>query len=360
MAIHLSRDEARRIAVRAQGLSAEPPGDMLAVIRRLNFLQIDPTAAIAPNADLILWSRLGPSYDPAQLSAAHEVTHDVFEYRATLRPTADLDLYRAAMDAAPKYATTREWLVANERFKRDVLERITAEGPLQSKQIPDTSQVPWPSTGWSNNRNVTQMLEILTATGDLAIVGRVGRQRVWDLASRSYPPRTITYTLDEATVILNEHRLKALGIVSAKAPDSSVETGRVGAAGEEATIDGVAGTWRVDPTAIDQPFSGRTALLSPFDRLVHDRNRLAGLWGYEYVLEMYKPEASRRWGFFALPILHDDRLVGKVDARADRKAGELVVRAIHQDEGFTAAVRDGVQAELESLALWLGMKLVLP
>lgn len=356
--IRLDRDEARRIAVRAQGLSAEPAGDLLAVIRRLNFLQIDPTAAIAPNADLVLWSRLGASYNPAQLTAAHEVSHDVFEYRATLRPTADLDLYRAAMDAAPKYAVARDWLAANDGFKREVLARITAEGPLQSKQIPDTSQVAWPSTGWTNNRNVTQMLEILTATGDLAIVARVGRQRVWDLATRSYPPRETTYSLDEATAILDEHRLRALGIVNTKTPDSPVETGRVGNAGEEATIDGVPGTWRVDPAALDQPFAGRTALLSPFDRLVHDRNRLAALWDYEYLLEMYKPEAARRWGFFALPILHDDRLVGKVDARTDRKAGELVVRAIHEDAGFTPAARDGVQRELESLATWLGVRLV--
>ena len=356
--ITLSRDEARRIAVRAQGLSAEPVGDMLAVIRRLNFLQIDPTAAIAPNADLVLWSRLGASYDTASLTHAHEVTHDVFENRATLRPTADLDLYRAAMDAAPKYAVAREWLEANDGFKRDVMARITAEGPLQSKQIPDTSQVPWPSTGWTNNRNVTQMLEILTGTGDLAIVARVGRQRVWDLASRSYPPRETTYTLDEATRILDEHRLKALGIVNSRAPDSPVETGRVGKAGEEATIDGVPGKWRVDPAALDQPFTGRTALLSPFDRLVHDRHRLAALWDYEYLLEMYKPEAARRWGFFALPILHDDRLVGKLDARADRKAGELAVRAIHEDETFTRAVKEGVQGELESLATWLDVKLV--
>ena len=356
--IELARDDARRIAVRAQGLSADRDRDVLAVIRRLNFLQIDPTAAIAPNADLVLWSRLGAGYDPGELTAAHEVSHEVFEYRATLRPIADLDLYRAAMDAAPKYAVARDWLEANDGFKREVLARITAEGPLQSKQIPDTSQVPWPSTGWTNNRNVTQMLEILTATGDLAIVARVGRQRVWDLASRSYPPRETTYTLDEATRILDEHRLKALGIVSAKAPDSPVETGRVGAAGEEVTIEGIAGTWRVDPATLDQPFTGRTALLSPFDRLVHDRHRLAGLWDYEYLLEMYKPEAARRWGFFALPILHDDRLVGKVDARTDRKAGEFVVRAIHEDEGFTRAAKDGVQSELESLAEWLGVKLV--
>ena len=136
-----------------------------------------------------------------------------------------------------------------------------------------------------------------------------------------------------------------------------METARVGDAGEEATVEGIPGTWRLDTAALDQPFEGRTALLSPFDRLVHDRIRLTSLWDYEFVLEMYKPEAARRWGYFALPILHDDRLVGKVDARADRKAGTLVVRAIHEDEGFTPQARDGVHAELEDLAAWLGLEL---
>ena len=356
--IHLSRDEARRIAVRAQGLSASRDPDVLAVIHRLNLLQIDPTAAIAPNADLVLWSRLGSSYDPASLTAAHEVSNDIFEYLATLRPIGDLDLYRAAMDAAPRYEVARTWLRDNDRFRRDVLARITAEGPLQSKQIPDSSEVAWPSTGWTNNRNVTQMLELLTAMGELAIVSRVGRQRVWDLASRHYPPRETTYSLEEATRILDEKRLRALGIVSSKAPDTPVETARVGDAGEEATVEGIPGTWRLDTAALDQPFEGRTALLSPFDRLVHDRIRLTSLWDYEFVLEMYKPEAARRWGYFALPILHDDRLVGKVDARADRKAGTLTVRAIHEDEGFTSAARDGVESELTDLAAWLQLDLV--
>ena len=96
------------------------------------------------------------------------------------------------------------------------------------------------------------------------------------------------------------------------------------------------GEWRVDPAAIGRPFTGRTALLSPFDRLLHDRRRAEELFGFEYQLEMYKPKAKRRWGYFALPVLHDDRLVGKLDATADRKAGALVVHALHEDVPFTA------------------------
>src|SRR5208282_615992 len=105
-------------------------------------------------------------------------------------------------------------------------------------------------------------------------------------------------------------------------------------AGETAVVDGVRGMWRVDPAQLGQPFSGRAALLSPFDRLIHDRKRTTELFGFDYQLEMYKPAAKRRWGYFALPILYGDRLVGKLDAAADRKAGVLRVGAIHQDVPF--------------------------
>ena len=101
------------------------------------------------------------------------------------------------------------------------------------------------------------------------------------------------------------------------------------------------------------PSAGRTALLSPFDRLIHDRVRTAALFDFEYVLEMYKPAAKRRWGYFALPILHHDRLVGKLDAKADRKAGVLRVHAVHQDVRFTRAITADVDAEIAALAAWL-------
>ena len=137
-----------------------------------------------------------------------------------------------------------------------------------------------------------------------------------------------------------------------------MEPVHVGEAGEPAVVEGVKGEWRVDPAALGDDFEGRTALLSPFDRLVHDRVRAEELFDFEYTLEMYKPAAKRRWGYYALPILHEDRLVGKLDAAADRKASVLRVNAIHEDVKFTRAMTKAVQAELEDLASWLGLNAV--
>ncbi|MPV35839.1 DNA glycosylase AlkZ-like family protein [Georgenia subflava] len=358
MAVHtLDQDEARRIAVRAQLLDAQRPPDLLTVANRLTFLQLDPTAAVAPSADLVAWTRLGGGYDPAQLQQALDRDRTLFEYRATARPTADLHLYVADMQRAPRYQQTREWLQANESFRDDVLARLRDSGPLLSRDIPDTSAVPWPSTGWSNDRNVTQMLEILGGRGVVAVAGRQGRQRVWDLAERVYPADVVATPLDEALKERDRRRLKALGIARAATTAQSVEPADVGEAGEPAVVDGVKGEWRVDPEALDAPFTGRTALLSPFDRLVHDRNRAQDLFDFEYYLEMYKPRDKRRWGYFALPVLHHDRLVGKLDATADRKKRTLTVHAVHQDVRFTRAMTHDVDGEIEALATWLDLSL---
>ena len=346
MSVHqLGRVEARRIAIRAQLLDARRPADLLEVVNQLTFLQLDPTAAVAPNADLVAWGRLGDKYEPAHLKHALEQDRCLFEYRAMIRPMADLGLYLAEMATLPTDDTRREWLRANDSFRRFVLDLLRDSGPLLSRDVPDRSDVPWPSTGWTNNRNVTQMLAFLAARGEIAISGRAGRQRLWDLAERVYPDAAVVPAA-EAIRLRNEKRLRALGI--ARSLD-------VGEAGEPAEVDGTAGVWRVDPSAIGEPFEGRTALLSPFDRLAYNRKRALELFDFEYRLELYVPKAKRRWGYFALPVLHHDQLIGKVDATADRKKSTLRVDAIHQDIPFTSTITAAVDAELEALASWLGL-----
>ena len=346
----LTKGQARWIAVRAQLLDAPQPTSLLEVVRRLTLLQIDPTAAIAPSADLVLWSRLGSAYRPEDLKRALEEERALFELDALIRPTGDLGLYLAGADERPSYERTRAWLRDNDGFRRDILKRLSKSGPLSSRELPDTAAVPWASSGWTHNRNVTQMLEILMNRGEVAISGRVGRERLWDLPERVYPAGVVVPTVEEAERAKDERRLGALGIARAKARAMPMEPIHVGEAGEPAVVEGVKGEWRVDPARLDEDFE---ALLSPFDRLVYDRVRAEELFDFEYTLEMYKPAAKRRWGYFALPILHGDRLVGKLDATADRKASALRVSAIHEDVKFTRAIAKGVQTELEDLAAWL-------
>jgi uncharacterized protein YcaQ len=300
-ALRLSRAEARRIAVRAQFLDAHRPTDLLDVVTRLTFLQVDPTAAIAPAADLVAWSRLGSAYRPAQLKQALEDDRTLFEHNALVRPMSDVGLYLAGAADFPSYDRSRAWLRNNDSFRRDILDRLGGFGPLMSRDLPDTSVVPWASTGWTNNRNVTQMLEFLMLRGEIAIAGRVGRERLWDLAERVYPADVRVPSVDEAGRIKNERRLRSLGVARVKSTPMPIEPVDVGDAGVPATVEGTAGEWRVDPEALDQAFEGRTALLSPFDRLVYDRVRAQELFDFEYVLEMYKPKDKRRWGYFALP-----------------------------------------------------------
>jgi uncharacterized protein len=363
----LSITQARQIAVRAQLLDGSRPASLLDAVRRLTLLQIDPTAAIAPNADLVAWSRLGSRYSPDDLGDALR-SRKLIELRAMIRPAEDLALYRADMarwerashgELAGWRASVRDWVVANDACRLDILSRLESAGPLPSRELPDTCKVPWQSTGWTNNRNVTQLLECMVQRGEVAVAGRSGSERLWDLAERVYPDDPVV-PLQQARHKRDERRLQALGIARARGPECRIEPEDVGEAGEPAVVDGVKGSWRVDPAALGQPFAGRTALLSPFDRLIHNRKRTVELFGFDYQLEMYKPAAKRRWGYFALPILHGDRLVGKLDAAADRTAGLLRVHAIHQDTPFTKAMTAAVAAEIDDLARWLGLELAMP
>ncbi len=342
--------------MRAQLLDAPRPRDLLEVVERLTLLQVDPTAAIAPSADLVCWSRLGSSYRPEHLKQALEDDRSLFEFDALVRPTSDLGLYLAGAGGRRAHESTQAWLRDNDRFRRDILDLLERSGPLASRDIPDTCVRPWASSGWTNNRNVTQMLELLQARGQVAIAGRLGRERLWDLPERVYPAEVEIPSVEQAERSRDERRLVALGIARAQARAMPMEPIHVGEAGEPAVVDGVKGEWRVDPAYLDGGFKGRTALLSPFDRLVHDRVRAEELFEFEYTLEMYKPAAKRRWGYFALPILHGDRLVGKLDAAVDRKAAVLRVNAIHEDVSFSRSLTTAVWQEIEDLASWLGLQ----
>ena len=191
------------------------------------------------------------------------------------------------------------------------------------------------------------------------MASREGRERRWDLAERVHPGDPAV-PIAEAHLELAGRRLRALGIARPRALEAWDEKHDVRGVGEAARIEGVRGTWRVDPVALAQldSFEGRTAVLSPLDRLVFDRKRMEDVFDFDYQLEMYKPAAKRRWGYWAMPVLDGDELVGKVDATADREGGVLVVDAVHEDGDWSSGRRSRVDAELDALGEWLGLEVV--
>jgi uncharacterized protein YcaQ len=361
----LSRTDARRIAVRAQLLTRQRPTELVETVGQLTMVQLEPTNAIAPSAELVLWSRLGPRFHPQDLWDALDEQR-LIELHQTVRVPEDIALFRAEMAAWPGAGElrgwqeeVRDWVSANNDCRREILERLRSDGPLPASELPDTCVVPWNSSGWNDNRNLRMMLDQLVQRGEVAAAGGQGRDRLWDLADRIYPDDPVP-RVDEARRLLDERRLSGLGIARPSATKLPMEPVDVGDAGEPAVVDGVRGPWRVDPAQLGQPFAGRAALLSPFDRLIADRKRMGELFEFDYVLEMYKPAAARRWGYYALPILYGDRLVGKLDARADFRAGALHVLAIHRDVPFTKAMTTAVDREITDLARWLDLELDRP
>jgi uncharacterized protein len=332
----LSRAEARRIAVRAQLLDATRPTDLVEVVRHLGVVQHDQTATVAPSADVVLWSRLGSTYSPQHLQGALD-DRRLVELRGFIRPADDLALFRAHMREWPGTGELRNyqranaaWVAANDACRKDIIRRLRQSGPMTSRELPDTCTTPWASSGWNNNRNVVMMLGFMEVRGEVVTVGREGRDRLWDLAERVYPDTTAVPS-DEALRVRNERRLRALGIARSRGAECPVEPNDVG----------------------DGPCEGRAALLSPLDRLVFDRQRMADLFEFDYALEMYKPAEQRKWGYWALPVLYGDQLVGKVDATANKKTRALRVDAVHEDVRFTKAMAAAVDAEIADLATWL-------
>lgn len=350
---HLTRDEARRIVVRAQLLDADRPGDVVGVAEQLGQIKIDPTATIATAEHSILFSRIGSSYETLQLTKAVEHDRLLFEFDGTFRPMSLLPLMLPSMRRWPTRPRTREWLEANDKFRVDVLARLTAEGPLLASQIPDTAEVSVPPDGWYGSNQVVHMLDFLQRQGRVAIVGREGRLRKWDLAERVYPQNLPEYEFDEAERLLNERRLQAAGIAKQKSPWT-----RVGDAGEPAVIEGDKRKYRVDPEAVAalaDDAGGRVAFLNPYDGMLFDRPRLKEIFEFEYVLEQFKPKPQRKYGYFAYPILMGDRFVGMLDAEVDRENERLVVNAVHEFLPFDAEEHEMVRAEIDDLAEWLGV-----
>jgi len=352
--IELTKPEARRIAIAGQLLTENRQRTLVETLQGLCSMQLDQTSAIAPSADLVAWSRVGDAYRREQMHDGVAIERTLFEYRNLLYPMSDLRLYRPVMAAWPDgesswHERLRSWMRVNDRFRRYILTELERSGPLQAKDLDDRSVEPWASTGWNNNRNVPLMLEFMEARGEIAVTARERRQRLWDIAWRVHPESTEVIAPEDAARERQARRMRWLGIAREKVADGG---------GVPAVVEGINGTWRVDPDALDaldRPFEGRTAMLSPFDRLVQDRERLSVLFDFDYCLEMYLPAAKRRWGYYALPVLHHDRFIGAVDAKADHKASTLRVLTISVEPATGFEELHAIDDEIAALASWLGL-----
>lgn len=351
----LTPDEARRIIVRAQLLDADRPGDVVEVAEQLSYIKIDPTATIAPCEDTVLFSRIGWSYEHGQLQKAAEIDRQLFEFDGAFRPISLLPLMLPGMRRWPERESTRQWIDANAAFRADVLARLRAEGPLLTGDIPDTAQISRPPDGWYGRNQVPIMLDLLVRQGEVAVVGRQGRHRRWDLAERVYPKDLPEYDDDEASRLLAQRRLQAAGLTRPHWYWSGVAKDT----GEPAVVEGSRVKYRVDPealAALEDDGGGRVAFLNPYDSLLFDRKRLEELFEFTYVLEQFKPKAQRVYGYFAHPILLGDRFAGMLDAEVDRDRGMLRVNAVHEFLPFEPEEQDMVRAEVLELAEWLGVE----
>jgi uncharacterized protein YcaQ len=334
--LEVSRDEARRISVRAQLLDGSANG-VLDTVRRLGFLQLDPISTVAPPQHLVLFSRLGPSYDPGELDRLLWEDRQLFEWNAFLWPRESLPIIRARMRRRDHYSgvwaqRVADFLQANAGFRRYVLRELRDRGPLLSRDLSAELVSRWKNQrgdeSWWGTRNVSLILEMLHRRGEISVLGRRGGQRVWGLAEDWYP-ETERISAAEADRRLAEQRFRSLGV----------------------RYDRVNKRWLAHPDAVDGPVPDRAALLSPFDRLVHDRDRAEALWDFRYRLEMYTPKAKREHGYYVLPLLVGDQLVGRAEPFFDRKT-----RALRLLGAWGEISR--LDEALAELAAWLGAEAI--
>lgn len=379
---------ARRLVVSRQRLAGPPPVGpgpeaIMEVATDLASLQLDPISVVARSHQLVLWSRLG-RYDLADLDGLLWRDRRLFEYwahAAAIVCTDDYPIHSLLMRRYPsaRHAQLRAWLADNQALRRSILRQLRARGPLPTRALEDRAATDWQSSGWTQGRNVDRMLDLLWTQGRIMVAGRQGQQRIWDLAERCLPPWAPTRRPPEREVVrLSAQRsLRALGVATARDIDRGFTAGRypglpsvlagLQRSGQVEQVrlaaDGAErpGPWFVhadDLPLLDRLESGdwrpRTTLLSPFDNLIINRERTERLFGFSFRMEIYVPKAARRYGYYVLPILHGDRLIGRVDPALDRATGRLVVHAIHAEPGAPASAGPAVATALGELAGFVG------
>jgi uncharacterized protein len=328
----VSPAEARRIAVRAQLLDGSAK-DVLSTVRHLGRLQIDPISTVAPPQYLVLWSRLG-RYDRAELDRLLWEQKKLFEWKAFIYPMEDLPLIRALTRAPWGTGKWQQWQkeFMNEQagLRRYILRELERDGPLPSRELEHhAARLDERTVWWGTRAQMTWMLELLHRRGKIAVAGRQTGQRLWDLAERVWP-ETETVPLAEARQILDEKRFGAQGVKLER------------------------GSFLAHPDATDGRVGPRVTFLSPFDGLVKNRDRAEALWDFFYRLEMYVPKAKREYGYYVLPILRGDRVIGRIEPVFDRKTKVLRIEGVFAEPGAPAGAGSGIAQAVRRLGKWLG------
>jgi uncharacterized protein len=372
--LELSRRDARRLAVTGQLLSAPRPRSIEEVVEGLGEVQMDPVSAVARTEHLVLFARLGRRFRVAELEHLLWDERSLFEFRAHIVPTSDVAIHRVAMRRYPsgdsaRRRYVREWLVANAAFRRYVLRELRHRGPLRTRDLENRTVDGWRTGGWNDESNdVAMMLEILWAKGEVMLVGRSGQERLWDLAERRLPPPGPHVPVAELARGLIERQLWARGVAQTRELGSALDGDPL--PGTERTlrdlvrdevaipvrIDGLKGEWYAHADLLGRPFRGRTVLLSPFDDLISHRNRTEAMFGFHYRIEIYVPKAKRRYGYYVLPILHGDRLIGRIDPSFERGRGVLQVAGVWAEDDAPAQAGPAVARAIHEMAVWLGAK----
>jgi uncharacterized protein YcaQ len=368
--VHVSRRRARQLAVTGQLLDAPRPGSIEEVVRRVGEVQIDPTSAVARTEQLVLFSRLGRRFRVAELERLLWGERTLFEYWAHIVPTADLPIHRISMRRYPhgtwkRREYVRQWLEANDTFVRYVIGELRRRGPLRARDLENRAAEGWRTGGWNDEgQNVPMLLDILWLQGRVMIVGRDGQQRIWDLASRSLPrvparPASVIAAdlVDRQLRARGLERLERIGFLfDGPVPmrDTAIRRYLRDGLIVPIEVEGLSGWWVAHRDLLDTTFRGRTTLLSPFDDLISDRERTERLFDFRFRLEIYVPKAKREFGYFVLPILRGDRLIGRIDPLYDRKAGVLRVNAVYAEPGATPSDGPPAKRAIDELAAWLG------
>ncbi|MGH3761083.1 winged helix-turn-helix domain-containing protein [Actinophytocola sp.] len=382
---------ARRLVVSRQRLAGPRlAGDLdgaRSVLRSLRCVQLDPINVVARSHLLVLWSRLGvnPDRHLEQLLWRDRWLFEYWAHAASLVLTEDYPIHAANMAVFPPVESSygrrvEAWLAANDKLRKHILDTLRAEGPLPTRAFDDHAAVGWESSGWTDGRSVERMLEFLWRRGEVMVGRRDGTTRLWDLRDNCLPA-TVDRTaaaLPEAVTAAVEHALRALGVARpadvqryfirdyyATLSDALGALERAGRVVPVRLADDPSGSerWYVhrdvlpELTAISEGrWAPRTVLLSPFDNLISDRKRTARLWGFDFRNEMYTPKHKRQYGYYLMPILHGERLVGRISPRRDPKRGVLVVDGVFLEPDVRAGVglRRSVTSQIASLARLVG------